>query len=56
MQFVLARYSPYLKVMPYASLHVFVAALMSVICWLWAEPLAVPVTSSVLWIGVMPYS
>lgn len=50
---VLARYSPYLKVMPYASLHVFAAALMSALCWLLVEPLAAPVTSSVLWIGVL---
>lgn len=50
---VLARYSPYLNVMAYAALHVFVAALMSGICWLLVEPLVVPVTSAALWIGVL---
>jgi drug/metabolite transporter (DMT)-like permease len=49
---VLARYSPYLNVIAYAALHVFVAALMSWVSWLFVEPLAVPVTSAALWIGV----
>ncbi len=49
----LARYSPNLEVISFASLHVVVAALMSSLCWLWLEPLAVPVTSSALWIGVI---
>jgi drug/metabolite transporter (DMT)-like permease len=49
---VLARYSPHLNVMAYAALHVFVAALMSGVCWLFVEPLVVPVTSAALWIGV----
>ncbi|MCK6628069.1 MAG: DMT family transporter [Anaerolineae bacterium] len=49
---VLARYSPHLNVMVYAALHVFLAALMSGAVWLWVEPLAVPVTSAALWIGV----
>lgn len=50
---VLARYSPHLNVMAYAALHVFIAALMSGICWLFVEPLVVPVTSAALWIGVL---
>ncbi|MCL4295022.1 MAG: DMT family transporter [Anaerolineae bacterium] len=50
---VLARYSPYLNVMTYAALHVLVAALMTGICWLLFEPLVVPVTSTVVWIGVL---
>lgn len=49
----LARYSPHLNIMAYAALHVFVAALLSGICWLFIEPLAVPVTSAALWIGVI---
>jgi drug/metabolite transporter (DMT)-like permease len=49
---ILTRYSPYLNVMAYAALHVFVAALMSWACWLLVEPLAVPVASTALWIGV----
>jgi drug/metabolite transporter (DMT)-like permease len=49
---VLARYSPHLNVMAYAALHVLVAALMSGVCWLFVEPLVVPVTSAALWIGV----
>lgn len=49
---VLARYSPHLNVMVYAALHVFLAALMSGVVWLWVEPLTVPVTSTALWIGV----
>lgn len=49
---VLARYSPHLNVMAYAALHVLVAALMSGVCWLFIEPLTVPVTSLALWIGV----
>lgn len=50
---VLARYSPHLNVIAYSSLHVAVAALMAGVCWLLLEPLTVPVTSSVLWIGVI---
>lgn len=50
---VLTYYSPRLEVMTYASLHVWVAALMSGLSWLLVEPLAVPVTSSALWIGVV---
>lgn len=50
---VLAYYSPRLNVMVYASLHVFVAALLSGLGWLLAEPLTVPVTSAALWIGVV---
>jgi drug/metabolite transporter (DMT)-like permease len=50
---VLARYSPRLDVMAYASLHVLVAALLSGLIWLLAEPLTVPVTSAALWIGVI---
>jgi drug/metabolite transporter (DMT)-like permease len=50
---VLARYSPHLNVIAYSSLHVAVAALMAGVCWLLLEPLAVPVTSSALWIGVI---
>ena len=49
----LARYSPRLDVMTYASLHVFVAALLSGLVWLMVEPLTVPVTSAALWIGVI---
>ena len=49
----LTYYSPRLKLMTYASLHVFVAALMSGGCWLLTEPLSVPVTSSALWLGVV---
>jgi drug/metabolite transporter (DMT)-like permease len=49
----LAHYSPGLNVMAYASLHVFVAALMSGITWLLVEPLVIPVTSLALWIGVI---
>lgn len=49
---VLARYSPHLNVMVYAALHVLLAALMSGVCWLFSEPLTVPVTSLALWIGV----
>jgi drug/metabolite transporter (DMT)-like permease len=49
----LARYSPHLNVMAYASLHVTVAALIAGVCWLLFEPLAVPMTSSALWIGVI---
>jgi drug/metabolite transporter (DMT)-like permease len=48
----LTRYSPHLNVMAYAALHVFVAALMSGVCWLFIEPLTVPVSSSALWLGV----
>lgn len=50
---VLARYSPHLNIVAYASLHVFVAALMSGVCWLLVEPLTIPVTSTALWIGVI---
>jgi drug/metabolite transporter (DMT)-like permease len=50
---ILAHYSPRYNVMAYASLHVFVAAAMSGVCWLVAEPLFVPVTSSALWTGVI---
>jgi drug/metabolite transporter (DMT)-like permease len=49
----LARYSPHLNVITYAALHVFVAALMSGLVWLFSEPLVVPVTSPALWIGVI---
>ncbi|MEW5958960.1 MAG: DMT family transporter [Chloroflexota bacterium] len=49
----LARYSPRLDVMIYASLHVLVAALLSGVVWLFVEPLTVPVTSAALWIGVI---
>lgn len=50
---ILAHYSPRLNVMVYASLHVLVAAVLSGAGWLWFEPLAVPVTSSALWTGVL---
>jgi drug/metabolite transporter (DMT)-like permease len=49
---VLARYSPHLNVLAYATLHVFIAALLSGVCWLLLEPLSVPVTSGALWLGV----
>lgn len=49
----LARYSPHLNVMTYAALHVFIAALMSGLSWLFSEPLVVPFTSSALWLGVI---
>jgi drug/metabolite transporter (DMT)-like permease len=39
--------------MIYAALHVLVAALMSGVCWLFVEPLAVPATSPALWVGVL---
>lgn len=50
---ILARYSPRLEVMAYASLHVLVAALLSGMFWLLIEPLTVPVSSAALWIGVV---
>ncbi len=50
---VLARYSPHLNLLAYAALHVFIAALMSGVCWLFLEPLAVPLTSGVVWLGVL---
>jgi len=49
----LAHYSPRLNVLAYASLHVLVAAAISGFCWLLFEPWSVPVTSSVLWVGVI---
>ncbi len=50
---VLTYYSPRLNVLAYASLHVLVAALISSLGWLLFEPLAVPVSSSALWVGVI---
>lgn len=50
---VLARYSPHLNVLAYAALHVFIAAVMSAVCWLLLEPLAVPLTSGTVWLGVL---
>jgi drug/metabolite transporter (DMT)-like permease len=49
----LAHYSPRFNVIIYATLHVFVAALMSGLGWLLFEPLSVPVTSTALWVGVI---
>lgn len=49
---VLARYSPYLNIMIFSTLHVLAAALLSGLAWLLFEPLTVPVNSSALWIGV----
>jgi drug/metabolite transporter (DMT)-like permease len=50
---VLAHYSPHLNVLVYAALHVFIAALMSGVCWLLLEPLSVPITSGAVWLGVL---
>lgn len=50
---VLARYSPHLNLLVYAALHVFIAAVMSGVCWLFLEPLAVPVSSGAVWLGVL---
>ena len=49
----LAHYSSRLQVMTYAALHVFVAALLSGVCWLFVEPIALPFTSTALWMGVV---
>jgi drug/metabolite transporter (DMT)-like permease len=49
----LANFSPKLRIIPYASLHVFVAGLISGVCWLLFEPWTLPVTSTALWIGVI---
>lgn len=50
---VLARYSPHLNLLAYATLHVFIASVMSGVCWLFFEPLAVPITSGAVWLGVL---
>jgi drug/metabolite transporter (DMT)-like permease len=49
----LANYSPRLNVVAYSTLHMFVAALMSGLGWLFFEPLYIPVTSMALWVGVI---
>ena len=49
----LARYSPHLNVMIYAALHVLIAAVLSGIGWLLFESLAIPITSTALWVGVI---
>jgi len=49
----LAHFSPQLEVLPYAALHVFVAAVLSAVCWLLFEPWTLPVTSTALWVGVI---
>jgi drug/metabolite transporter (DMT)-like permease len=49
----LANYSPRLNVVVYSALHIFVAASMSSLGWLFFEPLYVPVTSMALWVGVI---
>jgi drug/metabolite transporter (DMT)-like permease len=49
----LANYSPRLNVVVYSALHIFVAASMSGLGWLFFEPLYVPVTSMALWVGVI---
>lgn len=50
---LLARYSPRFNVMIFSALHVFVAGLLSGICWIFLEPPAVPWQSGALWVGLI---
>jgi drug/metabolite transporter (DMT)-like permease len=50
---LLARYSGQLNIMPYATLHVAVAGLCSAFAWLVMEPLTLPVSSTIFWLGVL---
>ncbi|HEX6386237.1 MAG TPA: DMT family transporter [Anaerolineae bacterium] len=49
----LTYYAPRVQIMPFAALHVLVAAAGSGLFWLFTEPLAIPLRSVPLWIGVL---
>lgn len=49
----LAYYARRVQIMPFAALHVLVAAAGSGLFWLFTEPLAIPLRSVPLWIGVL---
>jgi drug/metabolite transporter (DMT)-like permease len=50
---LLARYSPHTAVLPFAALHVGLAAVLSGIGWLWLEPLHLPgQEATAVWLGV----
>lgn len=50
---VLAHYAPRFSILPFSALHVGVAALLNGLVWLFIEPLALPVNSFALWLGVL---
>jgi len=50
---ILAYYSPHLSILPFAALHVLIAALMNGVSWGLIEPLYLPLNSAALWLGVL---